>query len=90
MIAEGVWSKIQHPFHDRRSMRYMNRILYTLDRQRRLFALSGPSLELPAEEQRELRMVIADLLLNAATGKGRDLDPVHGEETTRDEHEADR
>ena len=68
----------------------MNRILYPLDRQRRLFALSGPFPELPAEEQRELRMVIADLLLKAATVNSRDLDPVHGEETTRDEREADR
>jgi hypothetical protein len=68
----------------------MKRILYTLDRQRRLFALSGPSPELPAEEQRALRMVIADLLLKAATGNSRDLDPAHDEETTRDEHEADR
>jgi hypothetical protein len=71
-------------------MRDMNRILNPLNRQRRLFALSGPFSELPAEEQRELRMVIADLLLNAATGNGRDLDAVHEEETTRDEREADR
>jgi hypothetical protein len=46
-------------------------------------------MNLPAEEPQELRMAVADLLLNAVTG-GRGLASVGNERSTGDELKTDR
>ena len=59
-------------------------------RQRRLlFHLIEPSASLPAEQQRELRMAMADLLLSALTG-GSSVTQTRDERGAEDESKADR
>lgn len=71
-------------------IRDMPPIPHSVNRQRRLFTLTEPSVNLPEEEQRELRMAMADLLLNAVAGSSRGSTPVRNERRTEDEPKIDR
>jgi hypothetical protein len=59
-------------------------------RQRRLlFPLLEPSASMPAEQRRELRLAMTDLLLGALNG-GSSSTQTHDERSTKDESKADR
>jgi hypothetical protein len=56
-------------------------------RQRRLLPITEPSLNLPAEQQRELRMAMADLLLRFSGSNSPSRDD---NRSTEDESQANR
>jgi hypothetical protein len=62
-----------------------------VDRQRQLFPMTESSLNLPAEQQRELRMVIADLLLSVFVGNSSNSTELcHERRDAENERKADR
>jgi hypothetical protein len=82
---------VRRPFQKPKEIiRDMPRIPNSVNRQRRLFAMIEPSVNLPAEDRRELQMALADLLLNAVAGSSRGTAPVHNERSTEDEFKIDR
>jgi hypothetical protein len=88
MIAEGRWNdgpvSISKP---KELIRDMPRIPRPAERQRRLFPTTESSLNLPAEQQRELRMAVADLLLRFANDNSQSR---VDKRSTEDESQADR
>ena len=88
---KGAGTIVRRLFHNPKELiRAMPRISDSVNRQRRLFALTEPSVDLPAEDQQELRMAMADLLLNAVTRRSRVSVPTRNERSTEDEPKTDR
>jgi hypothetical protein len=60
------------------------------DRQRRLFPMKESSLNLPAEQERELRMAMVDLLLSVVGSSSNSTKLCPERRGTEDESKADR
>jgi hypothetical protein len=92
MIAEGYRNSDPVPISKpKESIRDMPRIPSPADRQRRLFPMTESSVNLPAEQQRELRMAMADLLLSAFVGSSSNSTKLcNKRRSTEDESKADR
>jgi hypothetical protein len=92
MIAEGYRNSDPAPISKpKESFRDMPRNPSPTDRQRRLFPMTESSVNLPAEQQRELRMVMADLLLSAFVGSSSNSTKLcNTRRSTEDESKADR
>jgi hypothetical protein len=90
MIAERLGTIARCLFQNSKELiRDMPLIPSVVNRQRRLFAPTGPSVDLLAEEQRDLRIAMADLLLNALAGRSGST-PAGSERSTEDESKVDR
>jgi hypothetical protein len=73
------------------SIRDMPRIPSLAERQRRLFPMTESSVNLPAEQQRELQIAMADLLLSAFVGSSsHSTNLCVKRRSTEDESKADR
>lgn len=92
MIAEGYRNSDPAPIlKPKESFRDMPQNPSPTDRQRRLFPMTESSVNLPAEQQQELRMAMADLLLSVFVGNSSNATKLcNKRKSTEDESKTDR